>query len=137
MTGIDDSDNLDALRLSPDGVAAAKSSAEAPKPDRRRGQARIAGSFYLCPTAWADRAAAAVSSKAQLIIAFRLYRCWRTRKPGENMITASNVIVAGPGFSREGKRRALLKLEAAGLIEVVERYAMRAPRIRIIDWTVL
>jgi hypothetical protein len=131
MNNADGFDDLNALRLPPEGVAAAKSSADAPKRARRR---RVPiGDFYLCPVVWADRAASAVASKDQLIIAFRLYRCWRLRKPGESMIIASNTALVGPGFSREKKRRTIQRLQAAGILEVVTHKAPRAPRIRIIE----
>ena len=132
MDNTDEFDDLDALRLSPGSLAAANSAMEA-REARPRRQKRLAGDFYLCPVSWADRATAAVTGKAQLIIAFRLYRCWRLRKQGEDIIVASNAAVVGPGASREAKRRALYNLEAAGLIEVVERHAARAARIRIIE----
>jgi hypothetical protein len=130
MNNADGFDDLNALRLSPDGVAAAKSSANAPKPARRR---TALGEFYLCPVAWGDRAASAVTSKDQLIIAFRLYRCWKLRKPGESIIIASNTALVGPGFSREKKRRTIQRLQAAGLLDVVTHQVPRAPRIRIIE----
>jgi hypothetical protein len=130
MNNADGFDDLNALRLPPDGVAAAKPSADAPKAARRRTPPIR---DYLCPVAWGDRAAAAVTSKDQLIIAFRLYRCWRLRKPGESMIIASNTTLVGPGFSREKKRRTIRRLQAAGLLDVVTHQAPRAPRIRIIE----
>lgn len=131
MNSTDEFDDLAALRLSPGSLAAAM--AMEAREARPRGQKRVAGDFYLCPVSWADRATAAVTSKTQLIIAFRLYRCWRLRKPADDNIVASNAAVTGPGVSREAKRRALRSLEAAGLIEVVERHTARAARIRIID----
>ena len=126
-------DYLDALRLSPEAVALAVTKPKTTPVTAPKQRQRLAGEFYLCPMAWADRAMLAVASKEQFIIALRLYRRWRTRKPEENTITASNVVLKGPGFSREVKRRTLRKLEGAGLLEVVERGRGRAPRIRMID----
>jgi hypothetical protein len=108
MNNADNFDDLNALRLPPEGEAAAKSSADALK--RARPRRAPIGEFYLCPVAWGDRAASAVASKDQLIIAFRLYR-----------------------FSREKKRRTIQRLQAAGILEVVTHQAPRAPRIRIIE----
>jgi hypothetical protein len=90
-------DDLSKLTLPPEAVAAA----QATKPARRRKRPRIRGEFYLCPVVWADRAVAAVSSQQQLIIAFRIFKRWLTRKPDEDTIVVSNLVVAGPGFSRE------------------------------------
>jgi hypothetical protein len=129
MNSADSFDDLNALRLPPEVVTLGKSKL-ATKPRRQR--QRLAGEFYLCPVAWGDRAMLAVASKEQLIIALRLYRRWLTRKREESAITASNVMLAGPGFSREVKRRALRKLETVGLLEVVDRRNGRAPRIRLI-----
>jgi hypothetical protein len=75
----------------------------------------------------------AVRGKGQLIIALRIYRRWRLRKPEQDAIVASNVALAGPGFAREHKRRAIQGLQAAGLIEVVDRRGGRAPRIRVVE----
>jgi|SRR3954454_144908 hypothetical protein len=122
-------DDLNTLRLPPEAVAAAKGPAEMRKPRRTA----LIGDFYLCPVAWANRAASAVTSKDQLIIAFRLYRCWKLRKPGESIIIASNTALGGPGFSREKKRRTLQRLQAADLLKIVTHQAGRAPRIRIVE----
>jgi hypothetical protein len=123
-------DDLDILRLSPEAVAAAQRPKVRKQSRRLR---RVRGEFYLAPIAWADRAIAAVTSKEQLAISLRLYRRWLTRKQDESTIAASNAVLTGPGFSREAKRRALDKLAAAGLLEIVEQGRGRAPRIRIID----
>jgi hypothetical protein len=122
-------EDLSTLVLPPEAVAAA----QATKPARRRKRPRIRGEFYLCPVVWADRAAAAVSSRHQLIIAFRIFRRWLTRKPHEDTIVVSNLVVAGPGFSREAKRQAVRKLTAVGLLQVVQGGHGRAPRIRVVE----
>jgi hypothetical protein len=94
---------------------------------------RFTNQFYFVPVAWADRAVDVLAGKSQLILAFRIYRRWRTRKSGETTITVSNKALAGPGYSRDSKRRMLRKLTAAGLLEIVEQRAGLAPRIRIIE----
>jgi hypothetical protein len=103
------------------------------KPKQRR--SRISGPFYTVSEAWADRAAEVCGQ--YLILALRLYRRWLMRKPGTNSIAVSAAIItgSGPGGSRgrSGRRRLIARLEAAGLIEVVERAPNRAIRIRIID----
>jgi hypothetical protein len=125
----DDFDDLDALRVPPEAAATVKSSGNV----RRHTRQRLSGNFYLCPIEWAHRALTAVGSKEQLIIALRLYRCWRLQTPGQTAMVASNAALRGPGFSREKKRRAIQRLEAAGLVEVLEHHAGRSPRIRIIE----
>src|SRR5262249_49474779 len=122
-------DNLEALKLSPEAVA----SAMARQPEQvHRGKTRLAGDFYLLPVAWAERAILAVRSRQQVLLAFRLYRRWLMRASTDGTIPLSNAALAGPGFSRKAKRRTLQKLEAARLIEVVERGKGQAPRVRIL-----
>ena len=71
---------------------------------------RKARKYYYAPTDWADRAAAAVVSAGQLIIAFRLYRCWRMRDPTTESVVASNVALGGRGITRKAKGVTLSKL---------------------------
>jgi hypothetical protein len=96
---------------------------------------RMRGDFYLCSKTWADKAAEVAGQ--YLILALRLYRCWQMRKPGTDSIAVAAEALAGPGpgggRERTGRRRLITRLEAAGLIEVVERAPRRAIRIRIID----
>jgi hypothetical protein len=94
---------------------------------------KVLGEFYLCPLFWADRAAEALPSSGQLILAFRLYRCWRLRKQGEDIIVASNLALAGLGFSRDAKRQMLRNLAGAELLRIVEQLPGKAPRVRILD----
>jgi hypothetical protein len=129
----DQFNDLDALRLPPEALASAMSSAKGGPAAHRPKRPRIAEDFYLCPVSWADRAVDAVRGKGQLIIALRIYRRWRLRKPEQDTIVASNVALAGPGFAREHKRRAIQGLQAAGLIEVVDHRGGRAPRIRVVE----
>lgn len=121
-------DNLDALRLSPEQVAATK-----PLKPRRQRKTHVAGDFYLCPIEWADRAGAAIIGAKGLLVAFRLYRRWRLRKPEEETIVASNAVLGAGPSTREIKRRVLAKLQTAGLLEVVDQQKGRAPRVRIIE----
>jgi hypothetical protein len=100
---------------------------KAVKPKRER----IVGSFYQCSEPWADKAAEVTGR--YFILALRLYRGWRVRRPGTDTIAITTAELAGPGYTRDGKQRVVLVLEAAGLIEVVERAPGRAPRVRVID----
>jgi hypothetical protein len=100
---------------------------KAVKPKRER----IVGPFYQCSEPWADKAAGVAGR--YFVLALRLYRCWRVRKLGTDTIAITTSELAGPGYTRDGKQRVVLVLEAAGLIEVVERAPGRAPRVRVID----
>jgi hypothetical protein len=122
-------DDLSKLMLTPEMVAAYHATA---KPAGRR-RARIRGEFYLAPVGWADRAAAAVHSSNQLILAFRLYRRWRIRQSNEDAVSITQAVLGRRGLARTTKRRFLHRLEAAGLIQVVSGGAGRAPRVRIIE----
>lgn len=68
-------------------------------------------------------------SKELLVWAFVL-RAWRM-KPGEP-VTVSNVAVTRWGADRRTKYRALAKLEAAGLITILERKARTGPRVMVL-----
>lgn len=98
---------------------------------------RLQGDFYLCPVAWADRAAKAVG--VYLIMALRLYRRWKMRKKGAKFIIASSEAVSGPGpgsggrSSRNSRLRMLERLAAAKLIEILGRIPNGAYRVRIIE----
>jgi hypothetical protein len=97
----------------------------------------LQGDFYLCPVAWADRAAEAVG--VYLIMALRLYRRWRMRKKGAKFIIASSESVSGPGpgsggrSSRNSRLRMLERLATAELIEILGRIPNGAYRVRIIE----
>lgn len=94
------------------------------------GRKHIAGDFYLVPAEWAERAAAALSTSAQLLMAFRLYRRWRMRRRGEATIAASNTVLGGP-MSRFTKYRMLHRLQTVGLLKVVKANRGRAPHVEI------
>jgi hypothetical protein len=131
VTDMDDPfDNLDNLRLTSELMALNPPASPAAKPKRR---SRTRGKFYHVSQTWLDRAYAACRSKAQLMIGIRLFRNWRLRKPGEQVIIASNLSLAGPGFSREIKRRALENLWAANLIDVRSVGNGRAARVVVLE----
>jgi hypothetical protein len=110
----------------PDDLSAANSRVGKPKRER------IVGSFYQCSESWADKAAQVTGCYS--ILALRLYRCWRMRRPGTGAVAVTTNGLAGPGYSRRGKLCVVARLEGAGLIEVVEPSAPgRAARVRVID----
>ena len=121
---------LDDLKLSPE-LLALNPPKQGSKPARRR--TRTLGKFYHVPEAWFDRAAVALASKEQLVIAVRLYRLWKTRDPGSDFVIASNVALVRPDFSREIKRRTLNQLWAAKLIDVRSGGNGRAPRVTVLE----
>jgi hypothetical protein len=101
----------------------------APKVGKR---GRMQGEFYLCSKEWADKAAEV--SGQYLILALRLYRRWRMRKPRTGSIPVAAETLAGPRNSRYARLCIVARLEEAGLLEIVEEGGRgRAPRVRIID----
>jgi hypothetical protein len=99
------------------------------KPKRKR----MDGPFYQVPEAWADKAAEVCGH--YLILALRIYRWWHTTRhvAGIDTIRVTALALNGPCHSRRGRQIVVARLEEAGLIEVVERAAGKAPRIRVID----
>jgi hypothetical protein len=97
---------------------------------QRKKRARIVGEYYLISREWLDRAA--LVSGHYLVLAARLYLGWRGRSSGAETV-AVTAALSGPGYSRRGRREIVRRLAEAGLIEVVERSASRAPRVRLID----
>jgi hypothetical protein len=127
--------DLDKLFLDGPDIFDDELGAEAkPKKPKRK---RTDGPFYHCPEAWADRAAEVCGG--YLILALRLHRRWQMRAPGTNSIAVTAYALGGPCHSRRGRQYIVAKLEEAGLIEVVERRAGCAPRVRVIEipntWT--
>jgi hypothetical protein len=103
-----------------------------PAKPKKKGRERIVGPFYQCSVSWLD--AAAEVAGAYLILAVRLYVRWRKRKLGTDAIWVMAATLDGPGHSKRGRAVVVRKLEAAGLIEVVERARRgRAPKVRIVD----
>ena len=100
----------------------------AAKPARRK---HIADDFYLVPAEWAERAAAALSTSAQLLMALRLYRRWRMRRRGETTVSASNAVLGGQR-SRRTKYRVLHRLQAAALLKVTRATRGHAPHVEIV-----
>ena len=93
---------------------------------------RMGGDFYLCSTAWGDKAAEVAGQ--YLILALRLYRRWRMRKPGTDTIAVTARTLAGSRNSRYARLCIVDRLAEAGLIKIVEESRHgRAPRVRIID----
>jgi hypothetical protein len=92
--------------------------------------------FYYCPSAWADRAYVVLISSEQLILAFRLYRRWKTKSENGGAIVCSNQAL---GFShrnstlRKSKDTMLRALKVAGLIWMEGGGNGRAPRVRILE----
>lgn len=103
------------------------------EPEPKAGKrGRVQGEFYLCSKEWADKAAEV--SGQYLILAFRLHRRWRLRKPGTASIAVTAGALAGPGHSKRGRLVIVQRLQEAGLIEVTEEGKRgRAPRVRVID----
>jgi hypothetical protein len=106
---------------------------------RRTGQRSIqilAGQFYFCPNEWADRAEAALHSARELILAFRLYRCWKVRPKGSTTIVCSNLAlgIAPRDMSRRRSKASMLrKLSRAKLIRLEGSGKNQSPRIVVLE----
>jgi hypothetical protein len=121
-----------AIGTQPDFLDRFKSTRSCPTGARgQKRKERIEGPFYQLSVPWADRAA--IVCGRYHILAIRLYRCWRTRGPGEDTIAVTTDALSGPGYSRDGKHRVVAVLARAGLIEIVEQRPGRAPRVRVMD----
>jgi len=84
-------------------------------------------SFAKVPLQKALAVAKATNGRQFLVWILLLYLAWRSES---SVIPLPNGILARHGISRETKRRALLNLEAAGLIAVQRRNG-RARRVRL------
>jgi hypothetical protein len=104
---------------------------EPSKQKKPRKRERIAGPFYQVSEGWADKATEAAGGYA--ILALRLYRWWRGRPTGADVVAVTTAALDGPGYSRRGKLEVLSRLSEAGLVEVTERAPRRAARVRVVD----
>jgi hypothetical protein len=84
--------------------------------------------FVKVPLWWMKEATAATRTPKALICIELLYISWKNRSASVPM---SNGRLAKLGISRETKRRALLQLEAAGLV-TVDRHRGRAPVVTLV-----
>jgi hypothetical protein len=88
------------------------------------------GAFVKVPQWWIREAAKAIGTMhapAMLVTIELLYAHWKT---GSTTVPLSNGRLTKLGISRETKRRALRRLEKAGLI-TVERHSGRSPRVTL------
>jgi hypothetical protein len=83
------------------------------KPSKAR--AREADLFAKVPLKWADAATRAIGSRQGFVLIWILHVAWKNKSRN---FAVSNMSLARYGVSREAKRRALAKLQAAGLIGV-------------------
>jgi hypothetical protein len=121
--------DLEGLRINPADPTLVP--AKSAKSRKQRKRERINGEFYQVSLAWADRAAEAAGG--YLILALRIHRAWRMREEGTSTIAITAKVLAGPDGNSRGNRLIVRRLEAAGLIEVVERRLGCALRVRVID----
>ena len=84
--------------------------------------------FVMVSLTLAGRAAVATDSQKVMVWLWLTYRAWKTRS---NKIAVPNGALAEFGVSREIKRRALLQLEAAGLI-AVDRKSRKTPEVTLL-----
>jgi hypothetical protein len=112
--------------------------AEMPKPKaarQRTPRERLEERFYMLPEAWFERAHRCLTSSAQLAIAVRLYRHWLWRKRGTDEVAASNeaLVVSDGGGAIRTKKKTLLRLAKAALIQILSCSDWAAPRVRVLD----
>jgi hypothetical protein len=88
-----------------------------------------ANSFAQVPLGWAAAAAKATKTPRAMVWVLLQHMAWQNNGAA---FPVSNAALARCGVSREVKRRALVALEAAGLIRV-ERQHGRAPVVTLID----
>jgi hypothetical protein len=121
---------LDEFNITEGQIAAERaSSTNCKRPARRR----YSRPFYTVDEAWFDAAERVVGSPEQLGIAVRIFQRWRRRKLDHDAVRISNVAVAGNGrHHRRMKAAAVEALEAAGLLEVVDRGRGRSPSVKLV-----
>ena len=90
---------------------------------------READLFSKMPLQWSNAATRAIGSRQCFVLIWLLHLAWKRKCTTFGL---SNTALARYGVSRETKRRALAKLEAAGLI-MVERRLGRATIVTLLN----
>ena len=98
------------------------------KPKASKARQREANLFVKVPLKWANAASRAIRSHQCFVLIWILYLAWKAKRP---TFVLSNAALVRYGVSRETKRRALAKLQAAGLI-AVERLPGRATIVTLL-----
>jgi hypothetical protein len=99
---------------------------DVPPSKARRREANL---FIKMPLKWAATATTAIGSRQCFVLIWLLHLAWKTKAMTFKL---SNAPLASYGVSRETKRRALVKLETAGLIKV-ERLHGRATIVTLLN----
>jgi hypothetical protein len=84
--------------------------------------------FVKVPLWWITEASRAMKTPMALVAIELLYAAWKTRS---STVSMPNGRLAKLGVSREVKRRALQKLEVAGLIRVDRRHG-KTPLVTLV-----
>ena len=90
---------------------------------------READLFSKMPLQWSNAATRAIGSRQCFVLIWLVHLAWKSKSI---TVSLSNAALARYGVSRETKRRALAKLEAAGLIKV-ERRLGRATIVTLLN----
>jgi len=90
---------------------------------------READLFSKMPLQWSNAAARAIGSHQCFVLIWLLHLAWKSKSA---TFSLSNTALARYGVSRETKRRALAKLEAAGLL-TAERRPGRATIVTLLN----
>lgn len=98
-------------------------------PASKRRAARRSQEFIKTPLCWVDQLAKTTHHRATVFVALELlHSAWKNLgKP----VVLSNTRMGEWGITRSEKQRALVELEAAGLI-TVDRSNCRAPRVTLL-----
>jgi hypothetical protein len=84
--------------------------------------------FVKVPLWWAEQASAATGTQKAFVWVWLLHLAWKARS---NTVTVPNGKLEAYGVNRKVKQRALLELEAAGLIKV-ERQGRKSPVVTLL-----
>ena len=97
----------------------------------RRPKRHVPGPFVIAELGLLKEAAKAVSNLSGTALMLWLFLVYEGRFKGKDIVQVSNLALAKWGVSRKVKYKALDRLEAAGLIEVVQR-GKRSARVRLV-----
>jgi hypothetical protein len=98
-----------------------------PAPPARKPRGKK-NNFALIPLDWAADVTAAMNTPGYMVFTLLAYLAWRTKSP---TFVLSNDYLKRYGVDRDAKRRALARLEKAGVIRI-ERHGHHAPIVTLL-----
>jgi hypothetical protein len=119
---IDDEDEREFAELQ-------RAAANLPRPPvKQKRNAKYADAFVCVPLWWAQRAAEVTRSPTMFVCLWLLHLSWKSKSL---TFPVPNVLLDDRGIDRRAKRRALARLEKAGLISV-ERQFGKSPIVTLL-----